>query len=226
MAGWERLRSVATMEQLQIKATPRQRVAKGDNRRLRREGQVPAVIYGGQQEPQSVAVNDHEIELILRGARHSNAVFQLAMSDGQTAQTIIRDLQRHPVTTHIIHIDFQRVDLANEIEVAVAVHATGAIPVGVKNGGILEHVLREVTVRCKPLDVPKFLQADLSALEMNHSFHVSDLKLPEGIAVQEESDTALFTILPPKGEEVAAAEPAAAEPAVVTKKKAEATEKA
>ena len=210
------------MEQMRVNAQFRQRQAKGDNRRLRRTGLIPAVIYGGQDAPASVAVNDHELELILRGARHSNIIFNLSL-DSKEEQAIIREMQRHPVTERLVHIDFQRINLAEEIEVSVQIHAVGSDPKGVKVGGILEHVTRSVQVRCKPLNIPKRLDADLSNLDLNQSFHVSDLVLPEGVEVLDEIDTPLYTILPPKAEvEPVAAEgevAAAAEPEVIGEKK-------
>lgn len=209
------------MEQLRIDAKNRERKAKGDNRRLRRTGLVPAVIYGGPSAPQSVSVDDHQVEMILRGARHSNAVFNLAIEGGQTETTIIRDIQRHPVNAKMVHIDFQRVDLENEVEVSVQVHAVGSNPKGVKAGGILEHVTRSVDVRCKPMNMPKRLDADLTDLDMNQTFHVSDLVLPEGVEVLNEAETPLYVILPPKGE--AEAGEGAAEPELIGGKKVEET---
>jgi len=209
------------MEQMRVNAQFRQKVAKGDNRRLRRSGTIPAVIYGGQDAPASVAVNDHEVELILRGARHSNIIFNLAL-DSKEEQAIIREMQRHPVTDRLVHIDFQRINLTDEIEVSVQIHAVGSDPKGVKTGGILEHVTRAVQIRCKPLNIPKRLDADLSSLDLNQSFHVSDLVLPEGVVVLDDSDTPLYTILPPKAEVepvVVEGAVAAAEPEVIGEKK-------
>lgn len=210
------------MEQMRIDANLRERQAKGDNRRLRKQGLVPAVIYGGQQEAKTVAVNDHEVELILRGARRSNSIFNLILGNGgDQEQTIIREVQRHPVTSKLIHIDFQRVDLESEVEVAVPIHAVGEIPKGVRGGGILEHVTRTVQIRCLPLSLPKRLDADLTNLDLNQSFHVSDLVLPEGVEVMAELDTPLYTILPPKGEAEAVVEAGAGEPEVIGGKKPE-----
>jgi large subunit ribosomal protein L25 len=211
------------MEQMRIDANLRERQAKGDNRRLRKQGLVPAVIYGGQGEPKAVAVNDHAVELILRGARRSNSIFNLTLAnDGGQEQTIIREVQRHPVTDKLIHIDFQRIDLESEVEVAVPIHAVGAIPLGVRAGGILEHVTRTVQIRSLPLNLPKHLDADLTNLDLNESFHVSDLVLPEGVEVMAELDTPLYTILPPKAEaEVAVEGAAGGEPEVIGGKKPE-----
>jgi large subunit ribosomal protein L25 len=212
------------MEQMRINASIRRRQAKGDNRKLRREGMVPAVIYGGQNEPIRVTVNDHEVELILRGAHRTNAIFNLTITDGEgQEQTIIREVQRHPVTSRLVHIDFQRIDLEREIEVSVAVHVVGSDPKGVKAGGILEHLMRTVAVRCAPLNIPKNLEADLTNLDLNQSFHVRELTLPEGVQVMVDPDTALFTILPPKAEAEPVAEAAAtaAEPELIGGKKPE-----
>lgn len=212
------------MEQLHISAKLRERKAKGDNRRLRREGEVPAVVYGGQQVPQSVSINHHELELFLRGARHSNVIFNLTLDSAGLEQAIIREIQRHPVTNRMVHIDFQRVDLEQEVQVSVVIHVTGSDPKGVKNGGVLEHVNRTVEVLCKPLSIPKRLDADLSNLDLNQTFHVSELTLPEGVTVVDTPETPLFTILPPRTEAAAeAATPGAAEPEVVAaaKKKPE-----
>lgn len=208
------------MDQLQLAAKPRVREAKGSNRRLRVEGQVPAVVYGGKGEPRSIAISHHELELILRGARKTNKIFNLALGS-EAEQTIVRDIQRHPVTSRIVHVDFQRIDLESEIEVDVTLHVTGQIPLGVRNGGILEHIQRTVRISCTPLAIPKYIEVDLSDLDMNRSIHVSDLKLPEGVQVLDEPETALFTVAPPKGEETTTPEGGAAEPEVIGAKKEE-----
>jgi large subunit ribosomal protein L25 len=216
------------MEQMRINASIRRRQAKGDNRKLRREGLVPAVIYGGRKEPINVTVNDHEVELILRGAHRTNAIFNLAITDGEgQEQTIIREVQRHPVTSRLVHMDFQRIDLESEIEVSVAIHVVGSDPKGVKAGGILEHLIRAVAVRCTPLNIPKYLEADLSNLDLNQSFHVRELALREDVQVMVDPDTALFTILPPKAEAepvVEAVAAMAAEPELIGGKKPEGEE--
>lgn len=206
------------MDQLVLQAQPRVRDAKGANRRLRASGQVPAVVYGGTGEPRSIAINLHEMELILRGATKTNKIFNLTL-EGGNEQTIARDIQRHPVNSRVWHVDFQRIDLESELEVDVTIHVVGQSPLGVRNGGILEHIQRTVRVLCKPLDMPKFLEADLSELDLNRSYHVSDLTLPAGVQVLDELDMALFTVAPPKTEEVVAPVAGAAEPEVVGAKK-------
>ncbi len=216
------------MEQVTIQGELRKKVLKGDNKRLRREGRVPAVIYGGDGEATSISVGDHEMEMVLRGARRTNTIFSLAVGGGQEP-ALVREIQRHPVTEKLMHMDFVRVDLTKEIEVEVPVRAIGGTPAGVKLGGILEHVQRTVTVACSPLEIPDHLEADLAALGMNQTFHVSDLKLAETIRVIDEPETALFSVLPPRKEEevapAAAAEGAeSSEPELIGKKKEEGEE--
>ncbi|MCL5269020.1 MAG: 50S ribosomal protein L25 [bacterium] len=208
------------MEQVRITATPRRNETKRANKRLRRGGRVPAVVYGGQNtHPRMVTVDNHELELILRGAHRSNAIFKLVLDDGEE-QTIIRDIQRHPVDESIIHVDFLRVNLAEEIVVTVTVRAIGETPRGVRVGGILEHVTRNLQVRCLPLNMPRAIEVDLSELDINHSVFVRDLKLPENVTVLDDPDTPLFVILPPKLEAEAPAEgaEAPAEPEVIGKR--------
>jgi large subunit ribosomal protein L25 len=146
----------------------------------------------------------------------------LTLGDGAgQEQAIIREIQRHPVSNRMVHVDFQRINLEEDVQVSVPLHVVGSDPKGVKNGGILEHVLRTVEVLAKPLSIPKHLDVDLSDLDLNQSFHVSDLKLPEGVTVVDEPDTALFTILPPKGEAEAGTAAEGAEPEVIGVKKKE-----
>jgi large subunit ribosomal protein L25 len=190
------------------------------------------VIYGGGGGPKVVDVGEHELELILRGAQRSSSVFRMTIEgDKATEQTMLRAVDRHPVSSRLVHLDFQRIDVNKPVEIEVPVHAVGSIPAGVRLGGILEHIQRTVTVRCKPLEMPARLDCDLSALEMHTTFHVSDMTLPAGIEVLDTPETALYTVAPPPtvkeptAEEAPAAEGAtAAEPEVIGRKKESAEE--
>jgi large subunit ribosomal protein L25 len=123
----------------------------------------------------------------------------------------------------LVHIDFQRINLDREIEVEVAVNPSEAVARGVREGGVQEHIQRYVRVWCKPMDIPREFKVDLSDLGINDSFHVRDLKLPEGVEVLDEPEATLFTILPPTKEEepvpAAVAEEAEEEPELVGEKK-------
>jgi large subunit ribosomal protein L25 len=225
MAGFQRAGESSNMEQMQIQVGSRHKRLKGDNKRLRRANQIPAVIYGEGKLPVSVVVDGHDMELILKGAWNRHLIFNIAIDGSQEREpTIIRDIQRHPVSHKLVHIDFHRINLEHEIQMTVPVHVTGTDPIGVKAGGILEHTARAVNIRCKPLSMPKRLDADLSQLDIHQSFQVRDLQLPEGVELLDDQSMTLFSIVAPPvvavpaaGEEEAAPE-AAAEPELIGSK--------
>jgi large subunit ribosomal protein L25 len=172
-----------------------------------------------------VTVNEHELEMILKGARRSSAVFRMALDGGNgVEQTMLRAVDRHPVTSRLVHMDFLRIDVNKPVEFEVSLHQIGNIPKGVRAGGVLEHIQRTVTIRCKPLEMPSRIDVDLSELDMHQNIHVSDLKLPEGVAVVDDPHTSLYSVVPPTRvvEETPAegeAGATTAEPEVLTRKK-------
>ena len=212
------------MDQMQMAARPRAKQTKRANGRLRAGGRIPAIVYGGENDPRMLSLDEHEIEMVLHGTVRTNAIFNLSSEDGTKEQTIIREVQRHPLSERIIHIDFQRIDLNKPIAMNVPVHIVGADPEGVREGGVLEHLVRTVTVRCKPLDIPRSLDADLSDLKINETYQVHKLVLPENVELLDDPAMALFSILPPttaeEEEEEAAAEgeEAPTEPEVIGEK--------
>lgn len=207
------------MKQKELAVEPRQRLRKGDNKRLRRQGRIPSVIYGGDGAPASISVSEHELEMILRGGVHSSLVFGMKV-DGASQHTILRAVERHPVSGRLLHLDFQRINLEEEVDFEVPLHVVGHEPQGVREGGVLEHVQRTVRVRCKPFNLPQVIECDLSNLKMHESFFVSDLVLPEGVTVLDAPGEALFSVVVPAAA-VAAEESTAdaAEPEVVSRKR-------
>ena len=216
------------MRQFSIKVSQRQLVGKGANRRLRASGKIPAVIYGAGDAPQKVALQGHEFEVMMGRGEAENAIlsmeFDAVASSSEVNTVVIRELQRDPVTRHILHVDLYRIRMDVENDFEVPIHGVGS-PIGVKEGGILESQRRVVEIRCLPTILPSSIEIDLADLKVNHSKHVSDLIVPDGVTVLSDPDEVLFTILPPKAEAVpAAAEVAAeevAEPEVIGKKKEE-----
>lgn len=200
------------MQQIEVKASARVRDAKGANRRLRANGRVPGVVYGGSAEPRSIDVSAHDMEMILHGRYRTGEVMNLTFEQGPAEVTLLRDVQRHPVSSKLQHLDFLRVDINKEVEVEVTVHAVGT-PAGVREGGILEHVTRTLTVRCTPLSIPTSVDIDVTGLEINHSLHLSEATLPEGLVILNAPETPLFAILPPRTGDAGAT--AAAEPEVI-----------
>jgi large subunit ribosomal protein L25 len=218
------------MEELVLNARVKHDKGKGANHRLRAQGLVPAVLYGDDQPSEMLAVEAKEIEKLLHRYAGEAVIVTLKINDGEQKgtreqKTLVKDSQREPVTNRIVHVDFYRVSARKPIRVEVPIHGTG-IPAGVKAGGILEHLARTIEIKCLPTQVPRFIEVDLTELAINHSIHVSNLKVTEGIEILSEPETVLFTVVPPKVEEVpvpAAAEVTeeAAEPELVKKKKEE-----
>lgn len=205
----------------------REGIGKGPAKRLRRTGQVPAILYGGAS-PVNVAVFPKDILRLIHGREGSTQLFRVSFEgtkDGKMA--IIRDMQFDPVSEDLIHVDLQEVAMDRAIQVTVAVHHVGEA-IGVKESqGILEMVLREVRVSCLPGNIPERLEADVSNLSIHDVLTVKDLKVPEGVRILNDPNQAVVTVAPPAAEEVAAptaaavvgTEAAPAEPEVLTERK-------
>lgn len=212
------------MDMRELTITRRDGVGKGPAKRLRRSGQVPAILYGGAQ-PVNIAVVPKDILRLIHGHEGSTQLFRVAFDGGTDARmAIIRDLQFDPVTENLIHVDLQEVAMDRAIQVSVAIHHVGEA-IGVKESqGILEMVLREVRVSCLPGNIPEFLEADVTGLNIHDVLTVKDLRVPEGVRVLNDGNQAVVTVAPPAAEEVAAVaaaptETAAAEPEVLTERK-------
>ena len=212
------------MRELTIKK--RDGIGKGPARRLRRAGEVPAILYGGAQ-PMNIAVNPRDIYRLVHGHEGSTQLLKVSFADsGESRMAIIRDLQYNPVSDDLVHVDLQEVAMDRAIQVTIAVHHVGEA-VGVKDTfGILEMILREVQVSCLPGNIPGVLEADVTNLAIGDVLTVRDLKAPEGVRILTDPNQAVATVAPPAAEEVAAgaaaapeAAAAAAEPEVLTERK-------
>ena len=159
-----------------VVATPREgKFNKNAARRVRVSGKIPAVVYGAGQDSIAVAVDPKVITKILHSDSGHNTIFDLDISGSATVKAMIVDWQNEPLKGALLHIDLKRIAMDKAMVVSVPVQLVG-VPIGVKaQGGILEHVLREVEIECLPADIPGHLDVDVSNLEMNQSVHVSDL---------------------------------------------------
>ena len=159
-----------------VVATPREgKFNKNAARRVRVSGKIPAVVYGAGQDSVAVAVDPRIITKILHSDSGHNTIFDLDVTGSATVKAMIVDWQHEPIKGALLHIDLKRIAMDKAMTVSVPVQLVG-VPVGVKaQGGILEHVLREVEIECLPADIPSHLDVDVSNLEMNQSIHVSDL---------------------------------------------------
>ncbi|HEY3246983.1 MAG TPA: 50S ribosomal protein L25 [bacterium] len=204
------------MERVQLSARRREDVGKNAVRRLRRNGQVPAVVYGRGLEALPVMVDGKA----LRGALHThaglNVLIDLALGDGdRAAQTVmVKDLQRDIFSRETItHVDFHTIDLTETIEAHVPLTFSGT-PKGVTEGGVLEIHLRDLLVECLPTEIPESIGVDVSELTIGHALHVSDLRLPSKLTVLSSAGEVVALVTTPKViEEAAPAAPAAEAPA-------------
>src|ERR1700761_6087045 len=183
---------------------------KGASRRLRHEGKVPAILYGGHTGARPLTVSHQKLILMLENERFYSTILSLKVGD-QTQAAILKDVQRHPYKNAVLHIDFQRVEENEKIRMRIPLHFTGAaVSPGVKTqGGIVSHMRNDVEVTCLPKDLPEFIEVDISGLSLNESIHLSQLKIPEGVSLMElaKDDAAVVAIHSPRAEEP---EPAAA----------------
>jgi large subunit ribosomal protein L25 len=172
-----------------------------DNRRLRRAGQVPGILYGGGESPVAFAVGERE----LRHALHARgAVLELSVDGSQVTPAVLKDSQRHPVRGELMHVDFLRVDLNVAIQAMVTVELVGEDEApGIVDGGILEHVTREVSIEALPNDIPESIQVDVSNLEMNGTVALGAITPPAGVTLLDDPETTILaSITPPSVEEV------------------------
>ena len=165
-------------------------------RRLRRQGQVPGVLYGGGDDAMPFAVDERELRhaLAARGA-----VIELELG-GDATPAVLKDAQRHPVRGHTMHVDFLRVNLNVAIHAVVALELTGGDEApGAIEGGVLEHVTREVNIEALPNDIPERLQVDASSMQINDTLLLSAVTAPEGVTILDDLDeTVVATLTPPK----------------------------
>lgn len=167
---------------IEISADKRTLQGKGASRRLRGSGKVPAIIYGGNQEAQSIEMDHNNLFHKLKLEAFHASILSLSVG-GKVEQVLLRDIQMHPFRQQVLHVDFQRVDQNKKIHMKVPLHFINAeISPGVKtSGGIVTHILTEVDIGCLPKDLPEFISVDLVELTAGHTLHLSDLVLPAGV---------------------------------------------
>ncbi|HEX8752213.1 MAG TPA: 50S ribosomal protein L25 [Solirubrobacterales bacterium] len=186
-----------------LKAAPRENFGSRASRRLRGEGVVPGVVYSGGEEAKAFQVAERDIRTILaEGA----ALFDLQIEGGKAVPVVVKEQQLHPVRGSIQHLDLQQVKLDEAIQAEVAIELTGAEDApGVKGGGVLEHVTREITVEALPTDIPDSIVVDVSAMEVNDTLQLSAVAAPAGVTfvAEEPEEVTIVTLSPPRVEEAA-----------------------
>jgi large subunit ribosomal protein L25 len=184
-----------------LKAAPRAEYGSRSSRRLRRDGLVPGVVYSGGSEARSFQAGEREIRAVLAGGQ---ALFDLEVEGSSAVPVVVKEQQLHPVRGSLQHIDLQEVKLDEEIQADVAIELEGAeVAPGVKEGGVLEHVTREVTVEALPTEIPERIIADVSAMEINDTLQLSAVAIPSGVklAADDPDEVTIATLSPPRVEE-------------------------
>jgi large subunit ribosomal protein L25 len=205
----------------------RKELGKEKAKKIRAADNVPGIVYGGDAEPTPITMDRRNFERIMRDHRGQSVLFHLEVMEGEKKlredSVILKDEQFHPVSEKVAHVDFQRVNLNEEIEVVVPVEAKGEA-VGVKAGGTLEHMLWELDVVCLPLNIPEKIVVDVSNLNVNDYVLVKDIKLPEGVKTEHDPEATVFVVVHSMKEEAVAATEGESEEPEVIKKKAETPE--
>lgn len=157
---------------------------KGASRRLRRTGKVPAILYGGHEDPVSLSLDHNELQRNLAHEAFYSHILTILVGK-KSHQAILKDLQRHPSRAEITHVDLQRVSAGEELRTHVPLHFVNEdTSVGVKKqGGVVSHNMIDVEIACLPKNLPEFIEVDIAELEIGEAIHLSELKLPEGVSI-------------------------------------------
>jgi large subunit ribosomal protein L25 len=187
------------MQRFELEVQFRDKSGKGVARQIRRAGRIPAVLYGeGKSTP--IEVDPSVLLKVLHSESGENALMNLTIRGGKgkdaTATAILRDFQRDPVTGEFLHADLFEVSMNKVLRVRIPLVEAGAAP-GVKEGGVLQHNLREVEIECLPLLIPDHIEVDVSGLRIGDSVHVRDLRVAEGIKILEDSDQMVLSVAAP-----------------------------
>jgi large subunit ribosomal protein L25 len=188
---------MARSETTALAVQPREPDGSRASRRLRREGKVPGIVYGGGEEAVAFTVDARELRLALA---HAGAVLDLSIDGAKkTTPVVLKELARHPVSGDTMHIDLLRVRLDEAIQATVLLELTGveAAP-GVKEGGVLEHVTREVTVEALPTEIPDAIQHDVGDMQIGDTITLEAVSAPSGVTLVGDAETVIATLTPPR----------------------------
>jgi len=212
------------MERISIQAEKREGAGKGFARSLRRDGKVPAVLYRAGKA-QSIQLSRKELSKLINKVAGEQVMVDLQFADGEKKLALLKNFQVDPIRSELLHTDFFEVSLTETVRITVHVTTKGE-PIGVKrDGGILQHPIREIMIECLPDNIPGKIEVDISKLEVGQSLHVSDLKVEEGIKILTDPHEVIVNVVEsavevaPVAAEVAA--PVTAEPEVIKKGKKE-----
>jgi len=214
------------MEAFELNAEARTATGRAENRRLRKTGRVPAIIYGGKGEPVMFSLNHNDLNHHLENEAFFSHIIKIKI-DGNTEEAVLRDLQRHPARPFIEHADFLRIVAGEKLRMSIPLHFTGEddCPGVEEEEGVMQHNMNDVEIECLPRNLPEYIEVDCSKLHLHDAVHLSELVLPEGVELvelmgdeEEQNDLTVVSVQVPRAalaleaeEEAEAAEEAAAE---------------
>jgi large subunit ribosomal protein L25 len=182
------------MKEITLEAETRPLTTKGDVKVMRQKGRVPGIAYGDKETPVILSVDEKAVQGILHSSGGRNALITLKIG-GVSHPVLIKEIQRHPITRALRHLDFVRISLKKKIETKVPLHTTGEAP-GVKvGGGVLEYLVREIRVRCLPTEIPTSIDVDISGLQLNQGLRAKELKLPQGVEILMDAESVIVHVL-------------------------------
>ncbi|MBX9742016.1 MAG: 50S ribosomal protein L25 [Chthoniobacterales bacterium] len=207
-------------KQVKLSVQSRTNVGRNSVKQLRARGVVPANIYGSKQEPRNLELNERDIRKLLAHAAGENILVDLEIvGDKQNHLALIQEVQHHPVRGTILHVDFLEVSMNELLHTEIPVEAFGEAD-GVKNyGGLLEQLVRHVSIECLPKDLPESIRVEVTGLGIGQSLHVRDLVLPPGVTVTNDPDLTIFLVAEPKVEDASKGEEVQQAPEVIKEKK-------
>jgi large subunit ribosomal protein L25 len=216
------------MKSLSLTAYPRALTKRNGAKKVRNSGRVPAVIYGRQNAPQNLEIGTKALENMIHQSPSQNILLDLSIEgDGNSRRlALVQEVQHHPLNGKVLHVDLREVAESEKVEITVPIETTGEA-VGVKTGGgVLEHVLFRLRVRALPKDLPEVLEVDVTSLEIGQSFHIGDIKPPEGVELIGDKKVVILSVAAPltEAQETAAETAATAgplEPEMIKEKKEE-----
>ena len=176
---------------------------KGSARKLRSGGRLPVILYGPETSPIMLSLDYKQLQKILRGKSAENIIFDLKADSNeknQSKRVMIKEIQKDPVTRDYLHVDFYEISMEKELEVDIPVYLINT-PIGVSEGGILEHTRRELKISCMPKNLVDKIEVDVSGLDIGQSLHVEDITLPPGLKSIEDGDLTIATVVAPTIEE-------------------------
>lgn len=186
------------MAQARLKAEKREGTGKGVARKLRSSGRIPAVLYGHGEETRTLSVDAHELELLMQRVHLENTIVQLQIAGERAGvKALAREVQRHPHRPVILHVDFYQIHAGEKVTVEVPIRLVGQAP-GVRTGGLMQHALTDLEVRCLPDDIPEFIEVDVGGMEVGDSRHIGDVKLPDGVEATQDPERTICSVIPPQ----------------------------